>query len=104
MQIDTEGNIKMDDEIQMEPQISYAFEYNWGYLKWAKCDNKIYEKIFPEGKFDVVFDGILIKNRKVNWEGAKLGLTKVKNKLKLGTTLLIRRKGNLVIIDIKNKS
>ena len=92
---------EMDNEFQIEHHISYAFEYKWGYLKWAKSDNPLYRKIFPEGTFDIVFEGELIKNRKVNWDNAKLSLHQVKNKLQLGTVLIIHRSDNLVEIKIK---
>lgn len=91
----------MSDESIIEHTVSYAFEYNWGYLKWAKSDNNLYQKVFPCETFEIIFDGKRIKNRKVDWEKAKLSLIPVKDKLSLGTVLIIQRNGNIVKITTK---
>lgn len=49
-------------------------EYVYGYLVWSKEEDEIYRKIFPEGEFDVIFDGKIVPSRKVDWKRRRLCL------------------------------
>ncbi len=86
----------------IEHTIKKETEHIYGYLMWSPDDKKKFESVFPEGEFEVIFKGIKVPNRRVDWERNRICLYPVKEKIKKGETLEIRyREGGRVIIESK---
>lgn len=89
-------------DLMIEHMVEYSVEYRYGRLKWPKCDNDVYSKIFPDGHFDIIFDGILLKNRRVDWKLGRVALpNSIKQKLVKGRLLEIKRIEDKIIIISK---
>jgi len=85
----------------IEHIITSKSEYQYGYLSWNKADQKKYREVFPEGKFDLIFDEKLIPFRQVDWSRNRLNLYPARNLLIKGKIVIFHKEGNKIIAKIK---
>ena len=91
---------QMSEKI-IEHTITHLSEYKYGYLNWHKKDQKKYRNVFPEGKFDLIFNGRLIPFRKVDWHRNRLNLYPVRDLLNVNEIIIFQKKDNKIIAKIK---
>jgi len=85
--------------MKLEHRIRLRTEYMYGYLVWRAKERERYEKVFPEGEFDVHFMGKIIPKRKVDWKRNRINLYPARKMIDEGDVLVIRREGNSVYIE-----
>jgi hypothetical protein len=89
-----------DDSLLFDVDIKSA--YGYGYFSLTGIEVEKIKKVFPEGEFDVYFEGIKCSKRKIDWKGNRINLYPLRNNFHKGDKLLFKREGDIVnIIRVK---
>lgn len=90
--------------MEIEHEIKLPTEYMYGYLVWRAGEKDRYKEIFPQKeKFDVIFMGKKVLNRRVDWERNRINLYPIRQQLNQGDILILRREGDTLYIEKKKK-
>ena len=70
---------------------------------WSKKDNDTYKKIFPDDRFDIIFERNKLTNRLVEWKRNRiwLGFTWMKDNLNQDDMITIKKSGSKVKFERK---
>jgi len=89
-------------------EISHKFnktQIKWGYMWWTKKNSEKYKQIFPDDRFDIIFEGEKLTNRLVDRKRNRvwLGVTWMKDNFNKKEAISMRKSGPNVKFERKNR-